>query len=258
MSEATAGVAQANASARTSPKLSPPSAGVHGRPSRVENSSRPHLVRDDAEHVDARLVEAEAARAAAGTAAGRCRSAAAARRFAVDLGPGPQQGRQAFARVVPADEDDVVGRGLPGSASVGDQHAVRDDAVVAGMPARGGLAPPSARPRSARRSGRSGSPRSAGRRAASRDRRARATWRRSGSGRTRAWRRRSRASSARAGGGRRIARRRSARRMRAIERGESTMFGSEPFAGTTTERPTGMIPVGQLAVPAACGDAATE
>ncbi len=29
-----------------------------------------------------------------------------------------------------------------------------------------------------------------------------------------------------------------------MERGERTMFGSEPLAGTTTERPTGMIPSG--------------
>ena len=32
----------------------------------------------------------------------------------------------------------------------------------------------------------------------------------------------------------------SARVMRKKERGESTMFGSEPFAGTMTERPTGI------------------
>ena len=32
---------------------------------------------------------------------------------------------------------------------------------------------------------------------------------------------------------------------RPIDRGESTMFGSDPFAGTTTERPTGMIPAGR-------------
>ena len=38
---------------------------------------------------------------------------------------------------------------------------------------------------------------------------------------------------------------RSASRVRRIERGESTMFGNEPFAGTTTERPTGMISGGR-------------
>ena len=32
----------------------------------------------------------------------------------------------------------------------------------------------------------------------------------------------------------------SARMTRKYERGESTMFGSEPFAGTMTERPTGI------------------
>ena len=34
-------------------------------------------------------------------------------------------------------------------------------------------------------------------------------------------------------------------RMRLIERGESTMFGSDPFAGTTTERPTGITSGGR-------------
>ena len=38
---------------------------------------------------------------------------------------------------------------------------------------------------------------------------------------------------------------RSASRMRPIERGERTMFGSDPFAGTTTERPTGMMSGGR-------------
>ena len=31
---------------------------------------------------------------------------------------------------------------------------------------------------------------------------------------------------------------------RPMLRGERTMFGSDPFAGTTTDRPTGMIPSG--------------
>ena len=58
MSEATDGVAHANASASTSPKLSPPSAGVTDSLRALE-LVRAHLVRDDAEHVDARLVEAQ-------------------------------------------------------------------------------------------------------------------------------------------------------------------------------------------------------
>ncbi len=37
-------------------------------------------------------------------------------------------------------------------------------------------------------------------------------------------------------------------------RGERTMFGSEPFAGTTTDRPTGMIPAREVAVAARCAD----
>ena len=43
---------------------------------------------------------------------------------------------------------------------------------------------------------------------------------------------------------------RSTSRTRRIARGERTMFGSEPFAGTTTERPTGMIAGRQVAVTA--------
>ena len=65
----------------------------------------------------------------------------------------------------------------------------------------------------------------------------------------RASRRRPPASSARAG-----ARRRSCSSARIVlirptVRGERTMFGSEPLAGTTTERPTAMIPSGSGAVP---------
>ena len=58
MSEATTGVAVANASTSTRPKLSPPSAGDTN--SFAAASSGPHLVRDDAEHVDAVVVEPQA------------------------------------------------------------------------------------------------------------------------------------------------------------------------------------------------------
>ena len=34
--------------------------------------------------------------------------------------------------------------------------------------------------------------------------------------------------------------------MRPMLAGVRTMFGSDPFAGTTTERPTGMIPSGSV------------
>ena len=131
-----------------------------------------------------------------------------------------------------------------GSASVRDQHAVRDHAVVAGQPARGRLG----------RHRRDGDPRvdpvhqeppEVQRRAASsRGRRARdgsttighcanesAATQIAGVIGSCRWTT-SNCSSARI------------RRIRPIARGESTMFGSEPFAGTTTERPTGMIPSG--------------
>ena len=58
MSEATAGVAHANASARTSPKLSPPSAGVTETFARSSSWVRTSFVHD-AEHVDSCFVEAE-------------------------------------------------------------------------------------------------------------------------------------------------------------------------------------------------------
>ena len=38
----------------------------------------------------------------------------------------------------------------------------------------------------------------------------------------------------------------STRRTRKIDRGLSTMFGSEPFAGTITDRPTGITFAGGL------------
>ena len=116
--------------------------------------------------------------------------------------------------------------------------------ILVGDPARAPTPPPSATRRSARRSGPSGTPRTSARRASSRGRRARDASRRSGTGRARASRRRSRASSARAGARRRTAPRRARRACARSVRGERTMFGSEPFAGTTTDRPTGMIPSG--------------
>src|SRR5581483_11630293 len=78
---------------------------------------RSHLVRDNAEHVDAVLVEAEAG---AGAAA--------------NLRPGPQQDGQALARVVAADEHDPV---LPvlGVGVRRDDDAVGYDVELAAEPA---------------------------------------------------------------------------------------------------------------------------
>ena len=56
----------------------------------------------------------------------------------VDLRPGPQERGQPLARVVPPDEDDVIEPRLR-LGVIGDQDSVRNDAVVAGMPARGRL-----------------------------------------------------------------------------------------------------------------------
>ena len=74
--------------------------------------------------------------------------------------PRAQQHRQALARVVAPDEDDgVVAVGRVGV--VGDDDAVRDHPVVAAAASATPTRPPSARRRSARRCGPSGSPRNA-------------------------------------------------------------------------------------------------
>ena len=126
-----------------------------------------------------------------------------------------------------------VGRGR-------DQHAVRDHLVLAGQPALRRLRAPAPRRRSGGRSGRQGNPRPASPSASSRGRRPRDRWRRAGTSRRRAPRRRSPASSARAGGARRSARARARPDPEVATRGLRTMFGSEPFAGTITVRPTGI------------------
>ena len=137
-----------------------------------------------------------------------------------------------------------------GVDGVGDEHAVRDDLVVAraasGPPSR----VPARRRRSARRSGSRESPRQASRASSSRARPTRDASRRSVRWPSRAPRCTSPASSARAGGARRSCSRSSTRRIRKIARGLRMMFGSEPFAGTITERPIGITFAGGDAVPA--------
>ena len=78
-----------------------------------------------------------------------------------DLRPGAQQHRQALARVVAADEDDRGARGRSASACSGIDDAVRDDLEPGRRASARPTRPPCARRRSARRSGRSGSPRPA-------------------------------------------------------------------------------------------------
>ena len=156
-----------------------------------------------------------------------------------DLRPRAQQHLEPLPRLLAAGEDDPV-LALAGGRLVRHEHAVRDDLVLAGQPARLRRRARAPRRRSGSRCGRSGTPRSAFRTSSSRGRRTRGTSRRRapramtsvavqiagviGSCR---WRTSKRSRS-------------SVRWMRKYARGESTMFGSEPFAGTITERPTGM------------------
>ena len=160
MFEATTGVATANASISTIPKLSPPSAGETNSLAARELALA-HLVRDDPEHVDPVLVEAQPrvqqpvlervgadqAQPGAGPAA--------------DLRPGAQQHRQALARVVAADEDDVVLAGPSASACSGTTTPFGTISNPRPEPARRPTRRPCARRRSGRRSARSGTPRPA-------------------------------------------------------------------------------------------------
>ena len=205
MSEATTGVAHANARVSTIPKLSPPSDGAasaFARAARAVSSSCERKPRMSMPSCGIRC-RASWSRTASGSAPTR-RRRAPVRRWIV--GPRLQQHGQALALVVAADEDDEFSR-FAGSAVRRDEHAVRDDLEVAGA---GATAAPTAR----RRVGDgdpvvdpvdAGSPRAARRAASSRARRPRGRSRPSGTSRRRASRRRSPASSARACAGRRTA-----------------------------------------------------
>ena len=136
MSDATTGVAHANARVSTIPKLSPPSDGATSALAAQQLGREPLLV-DDAEHVDPLVGDSRSRAMSRRTASGSApisRSRAPVR--AVDLRPRPQQRREALARLLAADEDD----GSLAAAGVGlrrDHDAVRDDLVVPGEPARG-------------------------------------------------------------------------------------------------------------------------
>ena len=118
MSDATTGTAQANARVSTIPKLSWPIDGAASAFAR-SSSSVELLLGEEAEHVDplardAVPCEQELHRERVG--ADQPQPGAGA---AVDVGPRPQQHRHPLARVVTADEDDRVRRGSPGSAAGG-------------------------------------------------------------------------------------------------------------------------------------------
>ena len=134
MSDETTGTAHANARVSTMPKLSMPIDGATS--TFVLNSSavrsswlrKPSTSMPVSGDTVAREQQANGQRVGADDAKPRARAA-------VDLGPGVEQHRQALARVVTADEDDRV---LPVRRvrRGRHEHAVRDDVVRAGKPAR--------------------------------------------------------------------------------------------------------------------------
>ncbi len=132
MFDATAGVAHANASASTRPKLSPPSAGVTDTFARSSSCVRVSFgtipstsIPDSSKPMRAcsKPVLQRVGTDQPQPGAGRC----------VHLRPGAQQRRQALARVVAADEHDR----MVAVRRVGlrrDEDAVRNDAIVAWNP----------------------------------------------------------------------------------------------------------------------------
>ena len=107
MSDATTGTAQAKARVSTMPKLSMPTDGATRSFARSSSSVR-RVLAEEAEHVDpvlrhavAREQEAYGERVGADDAEARARAR-------VDRGPGTEQDGQTLARIVTADEDDVL------------------------------------------------------------------------------------------------------------------------------------------------------
>ena len=118
MSEATTGVAHANARVSTIPKLSPPSDGATSafaaRSSAVSASWR-----EEAEHVDAVVGDAEPREEQADGERIGPDDAQPSPGSPADLGPSAEQHLQALARLLPADEDDLLLAAAPASASSG-------------------------------------------------------------------------------------------------------------------------------------------
>ena len=108
MSDATTGVAHANARVSTIPKLSPPSDGATSAFAASSSSVRSSWLRKPSD-VDARRRGRAARASSSRTGSGSAPTSAQPRAGApVDLRPGAQQHRQPLARVVAADEDDAV------------------------------------------------------------------------------------------------------------------------------------------------------
>ena len=128
MSDATTGVAQANARVSTMPKLSPPSDGA--RSAFVERSRSVRLLlREEADDVDPVVGDTEPGeqqphgeRVGAGDDEPRAGAP-------LDLRPGPEQHLESLARLVPAREDDGV-------LALGGIRVVRDRARRSGRPPR--------------------------------------------------------------------------------------------------------------------------
>ena len=210
MSDATTGVAHASARVSTMPKLSPPSDGATSAFAASSSAVNALLV-EEAEHVDAVVRHAQAAheqpdaqRVGADDAQVRARSAAGSPATRERSTCRPLRCSWRPAKTMRCSRPRRLGGGR-------DQHAVRDDLVLAGEPALRRRRAPSRRRRCAGRAGRRGSPTRASRSASSRGRRSRGTCRPSGRCTSRARRCTASASSARAGGGRRSARARAPR-----------------------------------------------
>ena len=129
MSDATTGVAQANARVSTMPKLSPPSDGATSafaeRSSAVRSSCerKPRMSIPSSETCVREQQQPNGERVGSGDPQARAGAAP-------DLGPRLEQHAQALARLVaPGEQDPVLAPG--GIGRRGDQHSVRDHVVVA-------------------------------------------------------------------------------------------------------------------------------
>ena len=242
MSDATTGTAQAKA--RVSTIRSSPCRPRRNEELRPQELVGQRVLAEEAQHVDARVRQPVAReKETYGERVGTDDTQAGAR-SRVDVGPGTEKHGQPLARIVAADEDDVL-LAIAGVGERGDQRAVRDHVVLPGQPARRGDArllrdgDPVVDPVHQEAPDRStglyhlSSPEawkvattghSAAASAATQIAGVIGSWR---------WRTSNRSCA-------------NARRIFLGTRAVSTMFGSEPFAGTITERPTGITSSGGL------------
>ena len=139
MSEATTGVAHANARVSTIPKLSPPREGATSAFA-ARSSCGERVLRQEAEHVDALVGHAKAREQQAHRQRVGPDDAQPRTRAPADLRPRAEEHLQALARLLPADEDDLL-LTAAGLGLLRDEDAVRDQLVVA----RGSTGPPISR-----------------------------------------------------------------------------------------------------------------